>query len=68
MTIKIPVMKTIKESAKIVGLSEYFIRQLVLKNKIKFVKSGAKYLVNVDYLIDFLNTGEYKKRKQNASK
>lgn len=51
-------MRVISEAAKIVGLAEYFIRQLVLKGKIKYVRSGRKYLLNMDSLINYLTNGE----------
>ena len=59
-TENLPVMATIKEAAKAVNLSPYCIRQFVLKrNKnIKFIKTGRKYLINLNSLIEFLNNGE----------
>ncbi len=54
----IPKMKTIKETAKESGFTEYFIRNLCLRNKIIFVKSGNKFLINHDRFIDYLNAGE----------
>lgn len=55
---KIPTMKSIIECSEIVGLAKYHVRQLVLQGKVKYVRSGSKYLVNVDSLIDYLNKGE----------
>ena len=57
-TIAIPTMLTIKETAKRTQLSETYIRNLVLGKKICFVKAGKKYLVNLEKLIEFLNTQE----------
>ena len=56
--IVIPEMKTISEASKIVGLTKYHVRKLVLQNKIKYIRSGVKYLVNVDSLINYLNNGD----------
>lgn len=56
--IVIPEMKTISETSKIVGLAKYHIRQLVLQGKVKFVRSGVKYLLNMDSLITYLNNGD----------
>lgn len=56
----IPCYKTIEDTARIVGLAKYHVRQLVLNNKIKYIKTGKKYLVNVDNLITYLNIGEAK--------
>lgn len=54
----IPHLKTISEASKIVGLRKYHVRKLVLQDKIKYVRSGVKYLVNVDSLINYLNNGD----------
>ncbi len=51
----IPRMATINEAAEITGLAKYFIRQLALTNKVKTIKAGKKYLINVDKLIEYLN-------------
>ena len=56
--IVIPEMKTISEASKIVGLTKYHVRKLVLQNKIKYVRSGVKYLVNVNSLINYLDNGD----------
>ncbi len=55
---KIPTMKSISECSEIVGLAKYHVRRLVLQGKVKYVRSGSKYLVNVDSLIEYLNNGE----------
>lgn len=57
-TIAIPTMLTIKETAKRTQLSETYVRNLVLNKKICFVRSGRKYLVNLEKLIEYLNTQE----------
>lgn len=54
----LPRMETINSTAKLFNLPKYFVRQLVLQNKIKFVKAGKKYFVNVNSLIMYLNHGE----------
>lgn len=55
---KIPTMKSISECSEIVGLAKYHVRRLVLQGKVKYVRSGSKYLVNVDNLVEYLNNGE----------
>ena len=55
---KIPTMKSISECSEIVGLAKYHVRQLVLQDKIKYVKAGRKYVVNLESLIEYLNNGE----------
>lgn len=53
--IAIPTMLSIKETAKRVNLSETFIRRLVWDKKIKYVRTGKKYLVNLENLVSYLN-------------
>lgn len=54
----VPTMKSICECSQITGLAKYHVRQLVLQDKIKYVKAGRKYLVNQESLIEYLNNGE----------
>ena len=54
--IKVPTMLSIKETAKVTGIAEYNIRQLVAGNKICFVKAGKKYLINLEKFVEYLNT------------
>lgn len=51
----VPRMRTIKQTAQETGLHEYFVRQLVKQDKIKYIKAGRKVLINLDLFIDFLN-------------
>lgn len=53
-----PQMETINEASKISGLAKYRIRQMVLQNKVKYVRAGKKYLINIESLIEYLNQGE----------
>ena len=52
---EVPDMATIKETAEIFKLTEYFIRQLV-KSKVIAIKSGRKIFVNVEKFAELLNT------------
>lgn len=54
----LPRMRTIEKAAAEVKLSEYFVRKLVKEEKIIFVKSGRRSYVNLDSLINYLNTGD----------
>lgn len=54
----IPTMKTLKEAAQITGLSYDHLRKLCLQDKIVYVRAGSKFLINMEKLVDFLNTGE----------
>ncbi len=56
--IKIPTMLTINQAAERTNLPKWYIRQLVWDKKICYVRSGKKYLVNLEKLCDFLNTPE----------
>lgn len=55
---QIPTMKTIKEAAAETNVSYDFIRKLCLQNKIVFIRAGAKYLINMEKFVEFLNEGE----------
>lgn len=66
--IDIPCMITINEAAQIVKLAKYHIRQLVLQGKVKYVKAGRKYLLNLDSLVNYLKNGDKPERKENDYK
>lgn len=51
-------MRTMKEAAKITGLSYDCIRKMCLADRIVYVKAGSKFLVNMEKLIEYLETGE----------
>lgn len=51
----IPRMETIKETAKLFNLPEYFVRQKVSCGEVVAVKAGKKYLVNIDKFAEYLN-------------
>lgn len=46
---------TVKEAAKISGISEYQMRQWLRARQIKHLRCGAKYLVDMDGLFQFLD-------------
>jgi len=54
----IPRMLTLKAAAAETGFSYEFLRRLCLQKKIVFVKTGVKYLVNMDRLAEYLNGQE----------
>lgn len=56
--LNMPRLKTIRQTAKLAGLAVYHVRKLVLQGKVKYVRSGLKYLVNVDSLIAYLTNGD----------
>lgn len=51
----IPRMLTVRQTVEATGLPERFIRRLCTSSEIVTVKSGCKYLINLDRLIDYLN-------------
>ncbi len=53
---KIPQMETIKKTAQLFGLPEYFVRQKAISGEIVAVKAGRKYLINIDRFAEYLNT------------
>lgn len=53
-----PRMRTINQVSELTGLSYTFIRKLCLNNRIVYIKTGKKYLVNLDKFYEYLNTGE----------
>ena len=55
---KIPIMLTVEKTAEKTGLSKYRVRQLCKEKKIVSVLCGNKYLINLDRLIDYLNSGD----------
>ena len=63
----IPTMKTIDETAVLFGLPKHWVRQKVLNGEIVAVRSGKRYLVNVDKLIEYLNSNTLKPAESAAS-
>ena len=63
-----PQMETINEASKISGLAKYRIRQMVLQNKVKYVRAGKKYLINIESLVEYLNQGEITNSEVDTSK
>ena len=57
-TSALPKMLTIRETAQVTGLHEYFVRQLVKQNRVTYVKAGCKTFINLDRLVEFLNESE----------
>lgn len=54
----IPRMCSITEAVECTGLPDKLIRQLIRSGKIPYIKSGTKYLINLNRFIDYLNTGD----------
>lgn len=53
-----PKMMTISKAAEAVGVSEFCLRRWIRAGEYKgYIKSGTKYLINIDLLNDFLMGG-----------
>lgn len=64
---KIPQMETIKRTAEILGVPEYFVRQKVKSGDVVAIKAGRKALVNVDKFIEYLNSATFKAADEPAA-
>ena len=51
----IPTMLTINKTIELTGLSKYYLRNLIADNKIVYLKTGNRFLINFEKLIEFLN-------------
>lgn len=56
--INIPVMLKIKEAAKVTGLTEFRLRELIKENKIVYIRCGNRYFINMGKLAEYLNEGD----------
>lgn len=54
---KIPHMVTLKEAAELTGLSYDYLRKGCIRSEIVHIRTGAKFLINLDKLIEKLNGG-----------
>lgn len=50
----VPRMRTIPQTAKLTGFSEYTLREWVKEGKLTHVKAGRKTLINLDKFYEFL--------------
>ena len=57
-SVQLPKMKTLREMSELTGLSYAMLRNLCIQNKIVYIRTGKKYLINYDRFIDFLNQGQ----------
>lgn len=58
MSSNLPHYISIKQASDKTGLSYYYLRQLVLDNKVEHINSGVKYLINEDALSEYLLNSE----------
>ena len=57
---QIPRMGTLKEAAALAGIPYSAIRKMCITGKVVHVRVGTKYLVNLDKLAEYLETGDSK--------
>lgn len=55
---EIPKMLSVRECARLTGVSYAQLLQICKDGKVAFIRTGKKYLVNVKSLSDYLNHGE----------
>ena len=51
----LPRMVTLREAAKMTGLSYDCLRKLCYRNEIEHMRTGTKYMITLDKLSDYLN-------------
>ena len=66
--IRIPRMRTIKETAELFGLPVHFVRQKVNNGEIVAVRAGRRFLVNVDKLAEYLNSNTIPQESEESGK
>ena len=52
-----PVYQSIKDTVKVSGLSEFYLRKLLKAGKLPHIKSGNKVFVNIPSLLKQLESG-----------
>lgn len=58
ISMTVPRMETIKNTAKLFGLPEHLVRQKVLSGEVVAISAGRRYLVNVDKFAEYLNSNK----------
>lgn len=51
-----PLFRKIKDAATVLGISQYYLRQLVRENTVPFIRSGATYYVDIESARGVLRT------------
>ena len=66
--IRIPRMRTIKDTAELFGLPVHFVRQKVNDGEIVAVRAGRRFLVNVDKLAEYLDSNTIPQESEESGK
>lgn len=56
--LKVPRMESIPTTAALLNLPVHFVRQKVSSGEIVAIKAGRRFLVNVDKLVEYLNSSK----------
>lgn len=54
----VPTMVSINQARNETGLSYEFLRSLIREGKITYIKTGKKFLINLEKLVEYLENGE----------
>lgn len=54
----LPRMRTLREAAAESGINYNRLRLICLQDKVVYIKAGKKFLINMDSLASYLNTGD----------
>lgn len=60
-------MEYLKEQDSDTAITEWGLRQLVKSGKLKTHRAGNKYLINLDYLIQFLNNPPMEEKEESEN-
>ena len=56
----VPTMVTLREASTQTGLSYDYLRKMCLAGQVVHIRAGQKILVNLEKLVEFLNTAGVK--------
>lgn len=54
----VPTMVSINQARNETGLSYEFLRSLIREGKITYIRTGKKFLINLEKLVEYLEKGE----------
>lgn len=54
----VPTMVSINQARNETGLSYEFLRSLIREGKITYIRTGKKFLINLEKLVEYLENGE----------
>lgn len=66
--LKIPRMRTIKETAELFSLPVHFVRQKVADGEVVAVRAGRRFLVNIDRFAEYLDSNTIPQESEESGK